>query len=71
MGCNMLGDGAGRPRGAGTQRTGHLERRPPASWKGVRTGSNWSWIGMDIAGLKPAERGVAGVVEMMLDAKRG
>jgi len=26
---------------------------------------------MDIAGLKPAERGVEGVVEMMLDAKRG
>jgi len=28
-------------------------------------------LGKDIAGLKPVERGVAGVVEMMLDAKRG
>ena len=28
-------------------------------------------LGMDIAGLKPADRDVEGVVEMMLDATRG
>jgi Fic family protein len=28
------------------------------------------WLGMDIAGLKPADRNVEGIVEMMLDATR-